>query len=48
MIALFFFGLYLMYCLSWFALGVNGRLGSVIVALPRHLLYYELYNEFSG
>ena len=48
MIALLFFGLCLVYCLSWFALGVNGRLCSVIVALPRHLLYYDLYNDFSG
>ena len=42
LIALLFFGLWLVYHLGLFALllGVTGTLCSVIVALPGHLLYH--------
>ena len=34
------FDLCLLHCLPWFGLGATGRICSVIVALPGHLLYY--------
>ena len=40
LVALLFIVLWLVYCLSWFVLGVIGRLCSIIVAISGQLLNY--------